>query len=446
MLKVLLSGLLLPISVFAEVNFDGNKNNIKETMINVEIPALQVSKATKITKEWTIMVFLNAKNDLERFGISDMNEMETVGSNDNFNIVVQMGRIKGYDSSNGDWTGVRRYYVTKDTDRSTINSQLIENMGEVDMGSYKTLIDFAKWAKKTYPAKKYALVIWNHGSGWEKGFKSSVTKGISYDEQSGNHINTPQLGMAMKEIGKVDILDFDACLMQMAEVAYEIKDYVTYIVASEETEPGDGDSYDGFLSKLAANPTMGPLELSKAIVDAYSYYYSQKGEGTTKSVIRAEQMGGLLDVVNNFAYALSQTNDKTAIKNAASSAQSYAISDNKDLYHFAKLLSNSNNAEVKAKAQALMDFIKNKLVAYNKTTNGGYSWYGSSDYSNSYGIAIYLPSYSVASGYTDLQWSKYSNWDEFLVWYTGKDATTTTTTPSTPSTGSYYDWLFGGKI
>ncbi|HPO95215.1 MAG TPA: clostripain-related cysteine peptidase [Elusimicrobiales bacterium] len=446
MLKVLLSGLLLPISVFAEVNFDGNKNNIKETMINVETPAPQVSKATKTTKEWTIMVFLNAKNDLERFGISDMNEMETVGSNDNLNIVVQMGRIKGYDSSNGDWTGVRRYYVTKDTDRSIINSQLIENMGEVDMGSYKTLIDFAKWAKKNYPAKKYALVIWNHGSGWEKGFKSSVTKGISYDEQSGNHINTPQLGMAMKEIGKVDILDFDACLMQMAEVAYEIKDYVTYIVASEETEPGDGDSYDGFLAKLVANPTMGPLDLSKAIVDAYSSYYSQKGEGTTKSVIRAEQMPGLLDAVNNFAYALSQSNDKTAIKNAASSAQSYAISDNKDLYHFAKLLSNSNNAEVKAKSQALMDFIKNKLVAYNKTTNGGYSWYGSSDYSNSYGIAIYLPSYSVASGYTDLQWSKYSNWDEFLVWYTGKDATTTTTTPTTPSTGSYYDWLFGGKI
>jgi clostripain len=222
------------------------------------------------------MVFLNAKNDLERFGISDMNEMETVGSNDNLNIVVQMGRIKGYDSSNGDWTGVRRYYVTKDTDRSIINSQLIENMGEVDMGSYKTLIDFAKWAKKTYPAKKYALVIWNHGSGWEKGFKSSVTKGISYDEQSGNHINTPQLGMAMKEIGKVDILDFDACLMQMAEVAYEIKDYVTYIVASEETEPGDGDSYDGFLSKLTANPTMGPLDLAKAIVDAHTILRKEK--------------------------------------------------------------------------------------------------------------------------------------------------------------------------
>ena len=439
MLKLILASLLLPLGAFAEVNFDGNESSIKEDINKIETLAPQVSKSAKVTKEWTIMVFLNAKNNLEPYGITDMNEMEMVGSNNKRNIVVEIGRMKGYDSSNGDWTGVRRYYVTKDRDKSKIKSQLIADLGEVDMGDYKELINFAKWAKQNYPAKKYALVIWNHGGGWEKGFKTAITKGVSYDEVSGNHINTPQLGLAMKEIGKIDVLDFDACLMQMAEVGYEIKDYVTYIVASEETEPGDGDTYNVFLSKLDSNPTMEPLDLAKAIVDAYAANYQSTGDGSTKSVVRTEQFAGLLDAVNNFAYSISQAGDKTAVKNALSSVQSFYIQENKDLYHFAKLVySNSSSSDVKSKAQSLMDFIKSKLVAYNKTTT--------TDYSNAYGIAIYIPSSSIGNGYTDLQWSKYSNWDEFLAWYIGKDSTATATSPSTPSnSGSsddWWDWLF----
>ncbi len=442
MIKAIISILLLPVIVFAEVNFDQNKGNIKNIMNDIILPTPSTqTEAIKTTKEWTIMVYLNAKNDLERFGIIDMNEMEKVGSNNYFNIVVQFGRIKGYDSSNGDWSGVRRYYITKDDDSNIINSQVIENLGEVDMGDYKTLVDFAKWAKKKYPAKKYMLVIWNHGTGWEKGMKTTITKGVSYDEATGNHINTPQLGLAMKEIGKVDVINFDACLMQMIEVSYEIKDYATYIVASEEVEPVDGDSYDGYLTKLAANPTMGPLELSKAVVNAYYEYYSQKGQGTTKSVIRAEKLNDLLSSVNNFAYTLSELGDKNLIKNAASQAQKFEISDNKDLYHFAKLISsNTSNQQLKEKAQNLMDVIKNKVVAYNKTTNGGWSWWGgSTDYSNAYGIAIYIPSYSIGAGYTELKWSKYSNWDEFLKWYiSGGSASTSTTQKSIIELEEYY--------
>ncbi|NLH39889.1 MAG: hypothetical protein GX445_07500, partial [Elusimicrobia bacterium] len=207
--------MLLPVSSYAEMNFDGNgDSSIKEAIVNTEIPTPTVDKSvhSKAQKEWTVMVYLNAKNNLEPFGISDMNEMEMVGSNDNLNIVVQFGRIKGYDTTNGDWKTTRRYYVTKDTDTKTINSQMVADLGKVDMGDYKSLIDFGKWVKQNYPAKKYLLVVWNHGSGWEKSMGLPITKGISYDDETGNHINTPQLGMALKEIGKIDILNFDACL------------------------------------------------------------------------------------------------------------------------------------------------------------------------------------------------------------------------------------------
>jgi len=37
------------------------------------------------------------------------------------------------------------------------------------------------------------------------------------------------------------------------------------------------------------------------------------------------------------------------------------------------------------------------------------------------GIAIYIPTSYIGDGYLDLQWSKYSNWDEMITWYMAKD-------------------------
>lgn len=430
--KTMLTLLFVASLASAEVSFDNGKGlNVSEEIKNVEnipmpaAPDKSILDLFRTQKEWTFMVFLNAKNDLERFGIKDMNEMEMVGSSDKVNIVVQMGRIKGYDSSNGDWTGVKRFLIQKDTDTNIINSPSVQDMGELDMGDYKNLIDFVKWAKKTYPAKKYMLVVWNHGSGWEKS-KGKANKGISYDEASGNHMTTPQLGLAMKEIGKVDVYGSDACLMSMAEVIYEIKDNAEYIVGSEETEPGDGYTYNTLLAPLIAKPSMGPAELAKLAVDAYSDHYRDQGEGSTQAYIRADKINDFLKMVNDFAYAMSQSGEKQIVKDAINQAQSYAISENKDLYHFAQLVvARTQNADVKAKGEALMSFIKDKLVAHNRTNNSEGGWWGPVSYDDSHGVAIYMPSSGLGAGYDELAWSKYSNWDEFIKWYQASDKSLT---------------------
>ncbi len=57
-------------------------------------------EASKVTKEWTVMVFMNAKNDLAQsalFGLSgkwaekDIAEMKKVGTTDKVNVVVDYG-------------------------------------------------------------------------------------------------------------------------------------------------------------------------------------------------------------------------------------------------------------------------------------------------------------------------------------------------------------------
>ncbi|MDD5209337.1 MAG: clostripain-related cysteine peptidase [Elusimicrobiales bacterium] len=418
----------------AEVNFDGGKNlNIKEEIANsgVAVPEPTQDKsgildwffgkppaAPKAGAEWTIMFFENAKNDLEPYLLKDLNEMEMIGSTDKINLVAQVGRIDGYDDSDGDWKGVRRYLITKDTDTTTMGSKMLQDLGQSDMGDYKTLAEFGKWAKATYPAKKYMLVISNHGAGWTKSLTRPITKGISYDEQSGNHINTVQLGLAMKDIGKLDVLGTDACLMQMAEVDYEIKDYVTYIVGSEETEPGDGYTYNDMLGPLAKKPAMSGAELAKLTVDAYSDHYAAQKTGSTQSYVLSASVPRLLTLTNAFTAAMTASGDKALARKARDGAVKFAMDENKDLYDFLRLvIAETKSADVKTAGQTLMTFITGELVAHNRTNDsaGGY-WSGPVAYSPAKGIAAYFPNGALGDGYADLQWAKASQWDEFVTW------------------------------
>jgi hypothetical protein len=416
--KLSLSGAALSLAVSiasAGVSFDGGKNlNIKDEIANMDVSVPQISAgktakpaAARGQAEWTIMVFINGKNNLAPYALKDMNEMEMVGSTDKVNIVTETGLMAGY----GDmpWTGVRRFLIKKDADTNTVTSPALQDLGSVDMGSYGTVVDFGNWAKQNYPAKKYMLIIWNHGSGWERSIGIRVTKGISYDEETGSNINTPQMAQILKGIGGVDVYGSDACLMQMAEVDYEIKDYARVIVGSEETEPGDGYTYNTFLGPVVANPSMGPEDLGKAEVASYGDHYQQSGEGATQSLVETSAIPQLLNLVNNFAYTVTQAGEKDLARSARDGAQKFETPENKDLYDFARLVvAGTKSDDVKAKGQALMDFIASDLVLANRTTSAGYP--------GAKGISIYIPSGSLEDGYLDLQWAKYSNWDEFVNW------------------------------
>ncbi len=290
-------------------------------------------------KEWTVMVYINADNDLESAGIEDINEMEQVGSNSNMNIVVQIDRAEGYDASNGDWTDARRYYIVPDMDDKKINSKLLEDLGEVDMGDAKTLSNFVKFAISNFPAKKYLLVIWNHGAGW-KAADLKVNKGVSYDEQSGNNLDYWALKIALSNIKKylgrkLDIVAFDACLMGMVEVAYQIKDFAKIMIGSEQTEPGDGWPYEEILQRLANNPKMQPKQLAEDIVEAYvkSYEGGIQGWGkVTQAAIDLEKINELVKKIDDFSKVMLDTQSQSLLQLAKVKTRNYDDPDYYDLY------------------------------------------------------------------------------------------------------------------
>jgi hypothetical protein len=122
--------------------------------------------------DWTILVYMDADNNLELPGLLDLNEMEAAGSSEQVNVIVQIDRALGESTLDGDWSDTRRYRILGDGDRNLLNSEPLQSLGEQNMGDPQVLADFISWGIQSFPANRYALILWDHGAGWS---------GIAYD-------------------------------------------------------------------------------------------------------------------------------------------------------------------------------------------------------------------------------------------------------------------------
>ena len=118
------------------------------------------------------------------------------------------------------------------------------------MGNASTLTDFINWSTTNHAADNYALVIWDHGGG---------LSGIAWDDTDGHDnltISEIKAGIensaAFSSSNSLDLIGFDACLMQTYEVGLEMAPIADVMVASQETEPGDGWDYQAFLQSLSS--------------------------------------------------------------------------------------------------------------------------------------------------------------------------------------------------
>ncbi|HAH31739.1 MAG TPA: hypothetical protein DCL44_05430 [Elusimicrobia bacterium] len=401
-LMILAAGVALAASAgAATIDFDTAGTGIdKSELRGLSVPLPSADRVDE--KEWTVMVYLNGKNSMEDMAMVAANKLESVGSTDKVNIVMELGRIKGYSSDDGNWTGSRRYLAQKDKLPMEITSPVLASFPGVDMGDYRHLAEFGQWARANFPAKRYMLVVW-YGDGWRpKG------RALSFDEETYNRISTPQLGQALSQIGRLDIFASDAGMMQMAGVDYEIRKYADYILGSEETSPGEGYPYDTILSMLIYDFTISPENLGSLAVDAFYDYYNRIEIGTL-SLVRSERLPRLLALTNDWTAAVMGAGETELVKKAHKSAQSFVYTDNKDLHDFVRLIYEGTvNAAVREKSRVLMEFIQGSLVVNSCTF--------SDDLVNARGIAVYLPVYGYNPAYDQLAWAKDGNWDEFAQW------------------------------
>jgi hypothetical protein len=212
-------------------------------------------------REWTIIGYFNGNNNLDNtqagtsYIIGDVQEMEHAGGSEAVTSIVMLSSLKTGGNAN--------YYKIEKAENQLpdqVKSILLEDMGSKDMSDPQTLINFIKYAKDNYPAKRYMLVLNSHGGGWY---------GVSPDEAngSGDMMSLPDLQMAMETGPHFDIVVFHACLMSMTEVAYEIKDLADYMVSSEIPMPALSVlGANVWLQEMMNNPAMSSYDVSKKIV------------------------------------------------------------------------------------------------------------------------------------------------------------------------------------
>jgi hypothetical protein len=334
-------------------------------------------------RQWTFVVYQDGDMHIgfdpgEVWAALDLNEMEMIGSTPDVSVVVQMDAFYGT---------AKRYFVMQDNDVETVNSPVIQDLGEVNMGRNDTLTDFVEWAINGYSAANYCLVLWDHGNGFQY---------LCVDETSNyDYLDMAELKYALNKItldtGRIiDVIDFDACLMQMIEVAYQIRDYGKVMVASEETMMAEGLPYQTVLGNLTAEPDMTPGQLGEKMVDAYEDYwtpprYITYEEGyrwsedrpitkLTLSAINLTALQGVVVWLDDFAIRLyndlSDPVMKAAINQCRVNAQEYMtdISSNHwyyvDLYNFTKQVYDHPdiNNETKDRAYHLMQALNDTVI------------------------------------------------------------------------------------
>ncbi len=380
-------------------------------------------------RQWTYMVYMGADNNLSEAGLGDINEMETVGSTGAVAVVVQAEFSSQY--TPGVPTDTKRIYVENDNDTGSV-SLVGTSIGNVNMADPAELTAFIDWAKTNYPAQRYALVIWDHGAGWKAGQLTSPLKGAVQDETSGSFMSLPDLAKGVRDSAlHFDLINFDACLMAMYEVAYEFKGLTNYMAFSEETEPGSGDPYDTILTELAGNPAMDGRTLASIIVDKYAASYSANTrESTTKSAVDMSQVDALDTKILKLAADLkADPYGSIAVSGAAGATQEYAYPSNHDIYDLCQYLtsgaySSSLGTTVKTTAGEIMTLMGSVVVN---------SKYTGSSTAQSNGLALYLPKPDE------------TNADELTVYSQLACNMTSRTASASGTWGSYIDWLLAGE-
>jgi hypothetical protein len=256
---------------------------------------------------WTYLIYMAADNNLDSVGDYSLGLLQKGMTNDQYVKIVAL-----YDHFNGP-----AEYVQV-TSAGLIRTPLAV---EPDTADPQNLATFLAWGINTYPADHYVLVVWSHAGGW---------KYLIPDASSGNRMSIDGFSQALDQIktqrGKsLDLVIFDACLMSLVEVTYQIANSTNFVVASEESVPGSGFPYDKMIARLVTDTNVSPADYAKGVANDYYDFYRQSNSKSALSVsaVTEGNLQALVTAVDTLSVKLlnNMSKYKSAIGGSRSNAQ-----------------------------------------------------------------------------------------------------------------------------
>ena len=369
-----------------------------------------ISVVEQAKDAWTILLYMCGA-DLEsdnQLATSDLREILSVsGQPDDVNFVIETGGAKSWSSTyNISSTYLERYHVA--------NKKLVKDasLSYDSMGKSATLQSFLEYGLTNYPAENTGLILWNHGGGLQ---------GVCFDQKEDDDSLTDNevvsaVKNALSNSGmtgqKLEWIGYDACLMQVQDIAEFNSPYFNYMVGSEESEAGYGWDYDNWVDDLYAKKDTEVI--LKAICDSF---IKDNGGATSTS---GDQTLSFLDLSLANEYLTAWEAMAAQLKNKITSSNKSSFNTLvKSAKHYADTsysyygLFDAKDFLNKLKSNSTFDpggsYISNVLDAHSRFVKYSTAQIGAGE---SYGLCMYWAVSSQTTSYNTYSstTSNFANW------------------------------------
>jgi len=363
------------------------------------LPSLTLAKPVRAEGEstvpWTLAIFYNGDNDLERYWDEySLPALLDIPASTGLNVVVFLDRMSTQ--------GIELIEI------SAGSMQVVDTYPEMNFGDGATFQWFLTEAATLYPSEKLVVTGSDHGYAWRY---------FSNDQTSGDKITMPELQTAIENAGVyIDILSFDACNMGAIEVAYQVSltGLVDNMVASEETIPMNGFPYDLMFTAVANDPERSSDQVACDMVAGWEAYYGPLNWAQTVALSAVDissisQQTTVFDAwcssmhANLGAYA---KNYKFALKSAYSAWATSKHVDMADLGEWVLADAKIKDATLRAATSAMISAIDTSVLAFYNgpgatPCHGLTLWWATGGDWDAYGDAYLEVAFAMDMGWYD---------------------------------------------
>ena len=366
-----------------------------------------------------------ADNDLDSFAEKDLETIKRASEESDMNIVVQFDRNEFVDASNTIRMSIKNGEVLQEDD-----------LGETNTGDPLVLRTFIEESVEAYPSDKLIVIVWSHGSGVDDRDvydKESIREryfvpeieieeiALGFDDSAQDFLDNLELQKALDVSVNIDVLGFDACLMGMFEILYQLKEQTSVMVASQHLEPASGWDYQRILNELDTSSTASVM--GKQFIAFHDEHHSNDDRrDVTQSALNTNVIDDVTKDLDMFAQILREELKKGEVEqnrkelgHTLSNSQFFNRKDYVDLVDFVQKVKNRLELEaVEPHADKLLKSLE-KLVIANHTI--GFFM------EDAHGVSIYFPNQSrpfkdTFEMYEKLDFAKACpNWVKLLKWY-----------------------------
>ena len=219
--------------------------------------------------------------------------------------------------------------------------------------------------------------------------------GCCEDDTSNSIISAKGFGSALAAAGvRMDVMLFDACLMDQEEFIHQVQPYGGVFVGSQDDEfCASASCFDKWCGDLSAKPTMTAKELGADLVTRYSQGPYGAGSFAAIDLTKEPALAASLDA---FAQAAIAAADWLTITNARAESTAYPLGTNSSAIDLGSFLLNVAYSDASLNAAA--------ITAYNAL--------------NAEIISNYSGPNEAADGTSIFVVKDTAMWEDATTWYT----------------------------